>query len=248
MATLLLRLAAPLQSWGADSKFEVRQTSRDPSKSGVTGLLAAALGCRRDELPEQLKALRMTVRVDQEGSLLDDFHTAQGIEHDAMGRIKLNADGTLKHDKKLKFVTHRQYLSDAVFVVALECEDADYLRELADALKHPVFPLFLGRRSCPLTLPLVLGVDERDAFDALADCPWQASERYRQRHAGNANEAALRIVYDAQPGNVRPNRRDVPLSFNPNRRRYGMRAVTQDIMAIKMQGECTEHDAMSELP
>lgn len=248
MATLLLRLAAPLQSWGADSKFEFRQTAREPSKSGVTGLLAAALGCRRDELPEQLKALRMTVRADQEGVLLDDYHTAQGIEHDGMGRIKLNAGGALKYDNKLKFVTHRQYLSDAVFVVALECEDAEYLRELADALRHPVFPLFLGRRACPPTLPLVLGVDERDAFDALADCPCQASERYQSRRADNANCLALRIVRDARPGSVRPNRRDEPLSFDPHRRRYGMRAVTQDIMMVRRPLAGTEHDAMSELP
>lgn len=49
MATLLLRLAAPLQAWGADSKFETRKTGREPTKSGVIGLLAAALGLRRDE-------------------------------------------------------------------------------------------------------------------------------------------------------------------------------------------------------
>ena len=49
MATLLLRLAAPLQAWGADSKFEPRKTAREPTKSGVIGLLAAALGLRRDK-------------------------------------------------------------------------------------------------------------------------------------------------------------------------------------------------------
>ena len=47
MATLLLRLAAPLQAWGSDSKFETRKTNREPTKSGVIGLLAAALGLRR---------------------------------------------------------------------------------------------------------------------------------------------------------------------------------------------------------
>ena len=49
MATLLLRLAAPLQAWGSDSKFETRKTDREPTKSGVVGLLAAALGLRRDD-------------------------------------------------------------------------------------------------------------------------------------------------------------------------------------------------------
>lgn len=70
MATLLLRLAAPLQAWGADSKFETRKTGREPTKSGVIGLLAAALGLRRDEREALLRltGLRFGVRVEREGS------------------------------------------------------------------------------------------------------------------------------------------------------------------------------------
>ena len=70
MATLLLRLAAPLQSWGSDSKFETRKTDREPTKSGVVGLLAAALGLRRDDTEglARLNGLRFAVRADQEGS------------------------------------------------------------------------------------------------------------------------------------------------------------------------------------
>ena len=72
MATLLLRLAAPLQAWGADSKFETRKTGREPTKSGVIGLLAAALGLRRDEREALLRltGLRFGVRVEREGQLL----------------------------------------------------------------------------------------------------------------------------------------------------------------------------------
>lgn len=72
MATLLLRLAAPLQAWGADSKFETRKTGREPTKSGVIGLLAAALGLRRDEHEALLRltGLRFGVRVEREGQLL----------------------------------------------------------------------------------------------------------------------------------------------------------------------------------
>ena len=67
MATLLLRLAAPLQSWGSDSKFETRKTDREPTKSGVVGLLAAALGLRRDDTEglARLNGLRFAVRADQ---------------------------------------------------------------------------------------------------------------------------------------------------------------------------------------
>ena len=58
MSTLLLRLAAPLQAWGINSKFDIRKTEREPSKSGVVGLLAAALGRRRDESLDDLAALK----------------------------------------------------------------------------------------------------------------------------------------------------------------------------------------------
>ena len=100
MATLLLRLAAPLQAWGADSKFETRKTNREPTKSGVIGLLAAALGLRRDESEglARLTGLRFGVRVEREGQLLVDYHT------------------TKTQDEKNSYVTYRHYLQDAVFL------------------------------------------------------------------------------------------------------------------------------------
>src|SRR5438045_3820140 len=78
MHTLLLRLAGPMQSWGTQSRFLVRDTGREPSKSGVVGLLCAALGRGREESVDDLAALAMGVRVDQEGTLGADFHTAGG--------------------------------------------------------------------------------------------------------------------------------------------------------------------------
>ena len=159
MATLLLRLAAPLQAWGADSKFETRKTAREPTKSGVIGLLAAALGLRRDETEPltRLAQLRFGVRVEREGQLLVDFHMARNEEKDR------------------SYVTYRHYLEDAVFLVGLESEDTALLQELAEALTHPVFPLYLGRRACPPTLPLCLGLREQGLVEALqaepALCP-----------------------------------------------------------------------------
>ena len=104
MATLLLRLAAPLQSWGADSKFETRKTNREPTKSGIIGLLAAALGLRRDDAAglARLNGLHFAVRADREGSLLVDFHTANREEDRKKG--------------KAPYVTYRHYLQDAVFL------------------------------------------------------------------------------------------------------------------------------------
>lgn len=131
MATLLLRLAAPLQSWGSDSKFETRKTDREPTKSGVVGLLAAALGLRRDDTEglARLNGLRFAVRADQEGSLLVDFHTAKS--------------------RDTSYVTYRHYLQDAVFLAGLESEDEALLRVLEAALRHPVYPLYLGAALLP---------------------------------------------------------------------------------------------------
>ncbi len=241
MATLLLRLAAPMQAWGVDSKFETRQSLREPSKSGVIGLLAAALGCPRNQLPEKLLDLQMAVRVDQEGQLLTDFHTAHGIAADDMGRILREADGSLKKAKNRDFITYRQYLNDAVFVVALEHEDADWLHKLAEVLRAPAYPLFLGRRSCPPTLPLVLDVVPQNRTDALRTYPWQAAEPYRRLHSSDK----LRVVSDADAGSTaRPSRRDVPVSFDPGWRRYALRAVKHSVVS-----PCgnNEHDPMREL-
>lgn len=241
MATLLLRLAAPMQSWGVDSKFETRQTLREPTKSGVLGLLAAALGCRRDQLPGALLELKMAVRVDQEGRMITDFQTAHGIAADEMGRILRQPDGKRRPARNRDFVTTRQYLCDAVFVVALEHEDEQWLGELADALRTPAYPLFLGRRSCPPTLPLVLGITAKDRRSALNACPWQAAEHYRRKHGTQL----LRVLADAEPGSAaRPSRRDVPVSFDPGCRRHAMRAIEQYTMTPP--GE-HEHDPMSEL-
>ena len=87
MSVLLMRLSGPMQAWGVQSRFGVRDTTREPSKSGVVGLLAAALGRPRDAAIDDLAALRMGVRVDREGTLLRDYHTAQEV-YRAKGGIK----------------------------------------------------------------------------------------------------------------------------------------------------------------
>ena len=151
MSTLLLRLAGPMQSWGTDSKFDVRRTQREPSKSGVVGLVAAAMGIRRDE-KEALKpiaALRFGVRVDREGVMMRDYHTAKSM--------------------KSAYVTNRYYLADAVFVAGLESDDIEFLEKIAQALQTPAFPLYLGRRSCPPAGRVFLEISEKSLEEALKE-------------------------------------------------------------------------------
>lgn len=248
MSTLLLRLAAPLQSWGVASKFDTRDTAREPTKSGVIGLLAAALGRSRTESLDELKELYFGVRIDQPGILLRDYHTAQ------------------QKRKGASFVTTRYYLADAVFLVGLEGE-AKFLQKLAVALRNPVFPLYLGRRSCPPEGQLVLGLRNLSLQQALIKERWLASEWYQnklkrelkwQQDKENKQQnkqlepIKLTIVCDAQPN--APGaflRRDLPVSFDQRHRQYAFRMVidTADAVTILTPQPTaelpTEHDAMA---
>ena len=224
MAVLLLRLAAPLQSWGAESKFETRRTLGFPTKSGVTGLLAAALGYSREEPLDRLNALRFGIRVDREGELLRDYHIAKSEKH--------------------SYITNRYYLSDAVFLAGVESEDAAFLDELADALKHPAFPLFLGRRAYPPTMPLVLGIREADLLTALQNEPWLLSG-WRQKRS-QESDRKLRILTDGAAGDSVL--RDVPVSFSPVQRRFTWRNVKeQGYVTAQAPDVQTEHDAFGEV-
>lgn len=230
MGTLLLRLAGPLQAWGYDSKFETRRTGREPTKSGVTGLLAAALGRKRDEAIDDLLALHFGVRVDKEGELLHDYHTVQ-----------------MKSGKT--YVTHRYYLSDATFLVGFESEDEKMLKTLEQALYNPAFPLFLGRRSCVPTLPLVVGVRTLGLIEALRSEPWQLSP-WMQKKEIKKGHGLLRILTDAAPDKKNIVAvKDFPISFHPESRKYTYRPVKEQlpVMMDSLLPEETRHDVMAEL-
>lgn len=238
MATLLLRLAAPLQCWGADSKFETRKTNREPTKSGVLGLVAAALGLPRDDEEglARLARLRFGVRVDREGDLLDDFHTAKNPLPEEVKRDRQKGKAP-----PAPYVTHRHYLCDAVFLVGLESDDRAWLEELEAALRRPVYPPFLGRRSCPPTQPLCLGLRESGLRDALRTEP-----RLVKPRRGESDR--LRMVIDAVPGESGVPMRDLPLSFSPFQRRFGFRPAREVLVDAPKEPEVeTAHDPFKEL-
>lgn len=226
MSTLLLRLAAPMQSWGAEVKFDRRTTERVPTKSGVTGLVAAALGRRRCDDISDLAALRFGVRTDRAGVLLRDYHTAKSV--------------------KSAYVTNRYYLADAVFLVGLEGDDA-LLREIERAFSRPAFPLFLGRRSCPPEGRVSLGVRTGVSLeDALAGEPALVSVRRTE-----GERVRLRIMVETTGTEGRTYfLRDVPVSYDPLHRRFGFRRVseyTSPCGEASAQEASTEHDPMLEL-
>lgn len=204
MVTLLLRLAGPLQAWGTDSKFETRNTKREPSKSGIIGMIAAAMGRGRSESITDLSSLKYGVRVDQEGTIQRDYHTAK---HPTV--------------RTRKFVSNRYYLEDGCFLVGLE-GDEDLLKTIDAAIKRPFYPLFLGRRSCPPSGKISLGLRDKELFDALVDEPWQASEWYRRKAP---RRVLLEIVKDCDPDDSSILVRDHPLSFDQERRSYNFRNI-----------------------
>jgi CRISPR system Cascade subunit CasD len=160
MSTLLLHLIGPMQSWGVQSHFDLRDTGLEPSKSGVVGLCAAALGRDRSQPISDIAGLRMGVRVDREGILRYDYQTAQNV-------IRASGSG-----RENTVVTKRFYLADAAFLVGLE-GDKELLSSIHHALRDPVWPLFLGRKSHVPSESVYLenGFQDASLLEALAQYP-----------------------------------------------------------------------------
>ncbi|MFJ3642876.1 type I-E CRISPR-associated protein Cas5/CasD [Streptomyces sp. NPDC090108] len=185
-SVLVLRLAAPLQSWGGPSRYNRRDTRPQPTKSGILGMLAAAEGRPRETDLTDLLGLRLGVRVDQPGTLLRDYHTVSDHRGLPLPAAKVDANGVQKKTGPAKYtgVTQRYYLQDAVFTAALH-GPTPLLEDLDRALRRPVFPLSLGRRSCPPTGPVSLGLRPSTHLQTtLSNEPWQASAHHRDHHRG----------------------------------------------------------------
>jgi len=224
MSVLLLQLAGPLQSWGSAARFARRTTDAAPTKSGVLGLLAAALGRPRTADPSDLAALRFGVRADQPGTLLRDFHTAHDLDTgDALP------------------ISERFYLADAVFVAGVEGPHAQ-LVELHQALRRPGFLPYLGRRSCPPSRPIDLAVrDDLDLETALRTEPWRASAWHQWRRHHHP-EVELEVLIEFTGRHQRVNTlRDQPLSWDPAHRRYALRGVRSIHVAVP-NPRATQHD------
>jgi CRISPR system Cascade subunit CasD len=230
MNVLLLRLVGPMQSWGVQSRFPSRDTGLEPSKSGVTGLLCAALGYARDHPIEDLAALKMGVRVDSQGSVRHDYQTALDV--------RLADAQTLKRrDSTRSSTSKRQYLADARFLVGLEGDDLALLQHLHAALRDPHWPLYLGRKAFvpgePVWLPDGLRPDET-LVNALRTYPWLGYD------PDKCPDQVRLVLEDRDGPEVRP---DQPLSFAE--RRFAPRRVRTDFIPApptKEDGPCISLD------
>ncbi|WP_067466082.1 type I-E CRISPR-associated protein Cas5/CasD [Actinomadura macra] len=215
MSVLLLQLAGPLQAWGSSARFARRTTESAPTKSGVLGLLAAALGRPRTADPSDLAALRFGVRVDQRGTPLRDFQTAHDIDTgDAFP------------------VSERFYLADAVFVAALQGPHQQ-LAELLQALRRPGYLPYLGRRSCPPSRPIELNLHQNLELEAALEAEtWRASEWHQWRRR-DESRVTLELLIEATGETRRADMlRDQPLSFDPAHRRYAFRGVRSSTATV----------------
>lgn len=160
MEYLLFRLYGPLASWGEIAVGESRHTASYPGKSALLGLLAAALGIRRDEEDRQLSltaGYQFAVKVMSTGHLLRDYHTTQAPDSVGSFVYRTRRDELILGKERLgTILSSREYRCDALSVVAVRAlDDAPFsLHKLCDALIKPKFHLYLGRKSCPLAAPL----------------------------------------------------------------------------------------------
>jgi len=207
--TLLIPLVGPLQSWGLDARFDLRQTAPEPSKSAVVGLLCCCLGRDRADPIDDLTGLHFGVRVGKEGRLLRDFHTAS----DVIG----------SSDNKLRtVVSNRWYLADAAFLVGFE-GPRPLLEQIHQALTYPHWMPCLGRRSCVPSVPLFGfcgGIVELPLLEALRQAPLikKQDPSTKERH----EDRPLRIVLEDPDGSqVRPDQPLAPFS----QRQFGHRRV-----------------------
>ncbi|GGY83083.1 type I-E CRISPR-associated protein Cas5/CasD [Streptomyces nitrosporeus] len=204
---LLIRLAAPLQSWGLAGRFWQRDTHSRPTKSGVIGLCAAALGLPREPPADgpgedplaELAPLLFGVRADHPGKPVRDYHTVGAGRYPlrprdlvtdhrraaaAAAKVDTGTGETFGHHeladwygapkritadplsgtlvsaeiRRNALVSERWYLADAAFLVGLQHTDQALLERIAHALEHPKRLLWLGRKSCPPSGQLDLGV------------------------------------------------------------------------------------------
>lgn len=211
MRFVVFTLAGALASFGVQAGNAHRGTQARPTHSMVAGLISAALGIRHgeeDRLAALSEALRIASRTDAPGTLLVDYHTVQSADDAKRGSKPASRAAVLGAPRLNTTLTTREYLAGVRFTVAATIEGwaAGDEEAVAQALRRPHFVLYLGRKSCPLALPL-------DPCVVAADDPQQAFEAYdllcvdHARAVWPSREA--RVAHDARlPSSATPHRRE----------------------------------------
>lgn len=170
MDYLLFRLYGPMASWGEIAIGESRHTAGYPSKSAIVGLMAAALGIKRDETEKQRQmpgGYVVAVEVYSQGTLLLDYHTVQVPDSSGSFRYRTRREQMVFGKSRLgTILSSREYRADALALVAVKAlPGAPFdLQTIKDHLEKPKFHLYLGRKSCPLAAPMLPIIVNKNNF------------------------------------------------------------------------------------
>ncbi len=158
--TLFLRLEGPLQAWGERSRWSIRDTAPEPTKSGLIGLIACAFGYTSDEQIRPLsQKTRLGIRVDAPGTQIVDYHTIGG-GYDYPTLLTARGKPKKSSGRPHTEISERSYLCGASFLAALQIRhesDAPLIEQMAHALQNPVWPVYLGRKACVPSRPVFAG-------------------------------------------------------------------------------------------
>lgn len=148
-SVLKLVLSAPLQSYGIDSRWDSRDTNSYPTKSAIVGMLGSAFGYQRGDnrLDILNDNISVNIRVDKPGYRLEDL---QVVNWD----VKAAQGGKRKGKGDAHPLLYKYYIQDAIFTVYISSNE-DLINEIYSALKNPVWPIYLGRKSCTPTYPIL---------------------------------------------------------------------------------------------
>ena len=217
LAYLALRLEGPLQSWGIDSQYNRRNTGLMPTKSAIAGMCCAALGLNhgsdgeRDFLASFGKTKMTAIAIPRKGAKkelpvrrLQDYHTVQNTRR---------ASGAINSDCVL---THRQYLTDSSFGVVLTGE-RPLLEQISEALNNPVWGVWLGRKACIPTAPVLAGLKEKERGALQLLIGEQPVEKFTRQ---------IEVAYFADGRDSLP---DMPISFASGQRTFSPRRVKTEV-------------------
>lgn len=166
---LYLRFAGPLQSWaGPRISGFVSRTNPYPTRTGIEGLLAGALGLPRGEFPEWFSELEISVRADHSGTFCDDFQIILPRDESLAFQERLYRIFTgkglpknAKHTPEAQnnpAIIRRTFLANAEFLVRIMADD--HVDELNAAICSPAFVSYLGRKAFAPEFPFYLGVGD----------------------------------------------------------------------------------------
>lgn len=236
---LVFQLHGPMASWGVDAPGEVRHTHELPSRSALLGLLAAALGIRRDEdarLNDFNQHYAFVVCASRDPRWARDYHTVQMPKEVRKARYFSRREELSNPDLLSALISKRDYYTDAWWMIAVKMTPGApvALAALRDALQKPVFPLYLGRKSHPLALPLFPLLLDGNAPEVLREAHGQYAAKLA---AAGMHLAALQAEcwwegeHDGLTETKVHRRRDRPLSRQ--HWLFGERTVSQGPLQLK---------------